>query len=182
MDNSSNDQKWEPTSGRHRLLGGWRDILDDVRTLERGLRHTPDACECGDGPAHLGGTCACCAAAERQSGLECVDCHVLVHTVSWKLDQLSEDTLRYFPAVTSLVQPSLSRDDAEQLDRVRHEIAVLMATMRRMETASAEFSHGCRTTHLHRLKEVARELLMSARRLDDVIDPTPPESGARSDR
>lgn len=64
----------EPGETSHRLLGGWRDILDDIQKLDVSLDKLPDHCGCGDGSGHLRVTCACCIAGTSARG--CVACEL----------------------------------------------------------------------------------------------------------
>ena len=171
MDGSMNARSTELADGRHRLLGGWRDIVDDIRMLEHACREASTACECGDGPARPGGTCVCCRPS-RESTTDCVDCLVRVHTVSWRVDQLVNDALHFFPIVVHLVRRQLPENQWSHADEVRRRIVAVMTLMRRLESASGEFSRGCRTSHLGVLKDPARELLAAAQVLDDLIEPS----------
>ena len=67
------------------LLGGWGDVVDDVRRLQSGLGALPSLCACGHGSAHLSATCACCAR-DEQAG--CTDCEGLLQGLRGKLDEL----------------------------------------------------------------------------------------------
>jgi hypothetical protein len=39
------------SAAQQRLLGGWRDVTDDIRLLCRRLAELPEECRCGSGAA-----------------------------------------------------------------------------------------------------------------------------------
>ena len=146
------------------LLGGWRTILEDLTDLGEAIRRTPDACECGPG------TCACCGARTGLASSHCLECEVVVHTLSWRVEQLFVDTIRFYPVFDQVVRPKLPDGERPRLDALRRSIHRLVKVMRRVEAAWPEYQHGCRTAHLAHVKELGKELLAGALALDDSID------------
>jgi hypothetical protein len=139
------------------LLGGWRDIADDVERLRAALDRTPDECRCGHGHAHLAGTCPCCTARERPHRDECDDCMSLLAHVGPKMDLVAADTLRYLPTLLDL--PAFTaRADLEEVQKIERGIANLVGTFRRLIAAVAEFERGCSAAHLTQVKHAVREL------------------------
>ena len=61
------------------LLGGWRDVMEDVRHLAAQLRSTPTTCDCGH-MASSDGRCPCCK--DRRSHSECGDCASRVNALA----------------------------------------------------------------------------------------------------
>lgn len=92
---------WSPD--QRRLLGGWLDILEDIGDLCTALNALPDHCACGDGAAHLGGSCVCCNAPHRGRLPNCADCGTLLAKLRPKFVTLTVDTIRFFPVVTILL-------------------------------------------------------------------------------
>ena len=153
------------------LLGGWRDVADDVRQLERGLRAVPETCTCGDGSAHLSGACPCCRAHARALDDGCTDCEAVLASLHGKVDALVDATLRYLPALDIIVS---GRDGIEpaHLADLRWQIFHIARTFQKLATAAGEFRQGCSTSHLGVLKTLASELAADARKVDSMLDPT----------
>ncbi|HLG54303.1 MAG TPA: hypothetical protein VI485_03165 [Vicinamibacterales bacterium] len=157
------------TPPQRRLLGGWRDILDDVRHLSRCLAAMPDECRCGDATAHVGGSCACCQAADRAVTVSCDDCTALLATSGAKVDALVVDTLRFFPAFTHILVGTHPPDVQSAADEVQHEIGALVRTFQRICVAAEAFSTGCRASHLPILKQGANDLHAHAEHLERLL-------------
>lgn len=159
------------SSDQRRLLGGWLDILDDIRVLCKTLNALPDRCACGDGAAHLSGSCICCNAPHAGRVPDCADCGTLLAELRPKFVTLTVDTIRFFPVVTILLnadEPGLAPAPA---DPVEHQIASIMRTFDRLVVEAGEFASGCRASHLGVLKETANALLGQSRLLNERLDP-----------
>ena len=103
----------------HRLLGGWRDVLDDIRTTCRTPADLPDVCPCGHGAAHLEGTCPCCGSTAGERVPSCEDCDEQLARLRPAMDALTVDTFRFFPFVKTLKDSAAAlRSDAENLNRI----------------------------------------------------------------
>ena len=164
----ASDFQWSPD--QRRLLGGWLDILDDIRDLCQTLNALPDYCACGDGAAHLSGSCICCSAPHAGRVPHCADCGTLLAALRPKFVTLTVDTIRFFPVVTILmnaVEPGLA---AAPADPVEHQIATIMRTFDRLVVEAGEFESGCRASHLGVLKETANALLRESRLLDERLN------------
>src|SRR5438552_4258187 len=85
------------SADQHRLLGGWRDIRDDIRALCRALADLPDACQCRDGTSHLQGRCPCCHAVATERVPDCHDCDAQLARLRPTIDTLTVDSYRFFP-------------------------------------------------------------------------------------
>jgi len=158
---------------QRRLLGGWRDILEDIRDLCTSLNALPDHCACGDGVSHLKGSCICCSAPHAGRVPICADCGTLLATLRPRIVTLTVDTMRFFPVVRILLQsPKLAPARAEG-DQVEHHIAAVMRTFDRLVLEAGEFQDGCRASHLRVLKDTATALLAESDRLSKHLEHTP---------
>lgn len=154
---------WSPD--QRRLLGGWLDILDDIRALCRALNALPDRCACGDGAGHLSGSCICCNAPHGGRVPNCADCGALLARLRPKFDTLTVDTIRFFPVVTILLDAAQRAPAAAAGNPVEHQIATIMRTFDRLVVEADEFEGGCRASHLGVLKDTANALLRESRLL-----------------
>lgn len=147
------------TARLNRLLGGWRDIVEDTRRLGVLAEALPDSCDCKVG----GGPCTCCAALGRAFPDQCRTCTFHARALSPRIAGVLDDTLRYFPAVTSVVprqMPELQRS----LRDVERAMIDLLRGADTMQSATGEFRHGCRTEHVAGLKRLVRRLLDAVER------------------
>lgn len=160
---------WSPD--QRRLLGGWLDILDDIRVLCKTLNALPDRCACGDGAAHLSGSCICCSAPHAGRVPDCADCGTLLAELRPKFVTLTVDTIRFFPVVTILMNADEPGRAPAPADPVEHQIASIMRTFDRLVVEAGEFASGCRASHLGVLKETANALLGQSRLLNERLDP-----------
>jgi len=152
----------------HRLLGGWRDVLDDIRTTCRTLAELPDVCRCGHGAAHLQGTCPCCGSTTRERVPACDDCDKQLARLRPAMDVLTVDIFRFFPFVKEL----LSREDVVASKRVRDieaHIAALVRTFDQLVVAAGQFRDECRASHLKTLKGSAAALLRDGENLNRIV-------------
>ena len=101
------------TADQHRLLGGWHDVLDDLRRLSRSLQAVPEDCGCGDGAGHLRGSCRCCHATVTDRMPDCGDCEDLLAQLRPLIDVLAVDTMRFFPVTTDVIHMQLCRTGIE---------------------------------------------------------------------
>ena len=161
------------TLEQRRLLGGWRDVADDVERLAAALQGIPDGCGCGDGPAHLKGTCPCCQAQEGRHE-ECVDCEVLLHSLSWRVDALIEDTSRYMPAVGQFLSHVWPDDGQARVHDVKQRVAKVAHSMTQLESAAHQFVGGCDLERLQRLRSDAAELVANVGEFGDLLIPRAP--------
>lgn len=159
---------WSPD--QRRLLGGWLDILDDIRALCKALNALPDRCACGDGAAHLSGSCICCNAPHGGHVPDCADCGTLLAQLRPRFVTLTVDTMRFFPVVTSLLHSPERAPARAAGQHVEHEIAAVMRTFDRLVVEADEFESGCRASHLRVLKETANALLRESRLLNERLD------------
>ncbi len=172
------------TVEQRRLLLGWRDILDDIRHLCRSLQALPDSCACGDGRAHLSGSCVCCQTEHKEGVTACEDCDSLLVKLRPEMDALTVDTWRFFPVVTDLLKPRQqeTRQAAGALERhiasvtrqaaadaVERHIAAVIRGFEHLVVATDEFRAGCRASHLRTLKGAASDLLAEVERLDQSL-------------
>lgn len=161
--------RWSPD--QRRLLGGWLDILDDIRALCKALNALPDRCACGDGGGHLSGSCICCNAPHGGRVPNCADCGALLAALRPRFVTLTVDTIRFFPVVAILMDAGESGPAQAAADPVEHQIAALMRTFDRLVVEAGEFERGCRASHLGVLKATANALLGQSRLLNERLDP-----------
>ena len=173
------------TAEQRRLLGGWRDILDDIRHLCRSLKAMPDDCTCSDGRSHLAGSCVCCQTEHRERVPACDDCDSLLANLRPEMGALTVDTWRFFPTVMDLLtshrqepgqaaagaierhMASVKRQAAA--NAVERHIAAVIRTFDHLAIAAEEFRAGCRASHLRTLKTAATDLLTEVEHLDRAL-------------
>lgn len=142
----------------NRLTAGWRDITEDTRRLGAMAEALPDSCDCKVG----GGRCASCTALGHAFPDQCRTCTSHARALSPRIAAVLDDTLRYLPTVESV-------ESAETvlLQRLLRDVARAMIQLLRgvdaMQSATGDFSHGCRTEHIVGLKRLVS-------RLRDAID------------
>ena len=160
------------TPAQRRLLGGWRDILDDVRSLSRRLAAIPDRCEC-DATGHLNGSCACCRAAEAAGAGSFEDCTAFLVACGAQMDALLVDTLRFFPAMTYVLAGTHLDEAQTMADEVQHEIETLVLPFRQSRVAAVAFPRNGETCRLPSLKLAALALHAHAERLERLLKTEP---------
>lgn len=156
-----------------RLLGGWRDMLDDIRQLCTGLNALPDRCACGDARSHLNGSCHCCNTVQRERIAECADCQTMLVKLRGEIDILAVDTIRFFPIVRMLLSAPQREPARAGGDAIEPRIAAVRGTFDRLVAAVDEFRIGCRASHLQVIKQTTAELLGDANRLDQWLKDLP---------
>ena len=184
MENLGIDNRYL-TAEQRRLLGGWRDILDDIRHLCKSLKAMPDNCACNDGRSHLAGSCVCCQTEHKDGVPACDDCDSLLAKLRPEMDTLTVDTWRFFPTVMDLLNSG--RQEAGQAaagaierhiasvkgqaeaDAVERHIAAVIRTFEQLSVVAEEFRAGCRASHLSTLKTTATDLLAKVERLDRAL-------------
>jgi hypothetical protein len=96
-------------------------VLDDIRTLCRSLAELPDVCQCGQGAAHLKGTCPCCHNVAIERVPDCDDCEEQLGRLRGAIDLLTTDTFRFFPVVKDVLnRTAQGPPDAWKRDRTTH--------------------------------------------------------------
>ena len=155
---------------QRRLLGGWRDILEDIRDLCTKLNARPDHCACGDGVSHLKGACVCCTTPHAGRVPLCADCGTLLARLRPRVVTLAVDTMRFFPVVRILLQsPELAPARADGA-HVEHHVAAVMRMFDRLVLEAGECQDGCRASHLRVLKDTATALLSESNRLSQRLE------------
>jgi hypothetical protein len=153
---------------QHRLLGGWRDVLDDIRALCRTLEELPGVCLCGHGPAHVVTGCPCCEHTSTQFVAACGDCDEQIARLRPALDLMTVDTIRFFP----FVKEFLTRHDADAAERLRaieNHLRALQRSFDLLAAAEGEFREDCRASHLNVLKDSASALRRDAEALNRLV-------------
>lgn len=146
------------TVDQQRLLGGWRDVVDDVTRVSRSVSELPDICDCGDGKAHLQGRCPCCHRVTHDRVPDCEDCDAQLTRLRPAIDLLTVDTLRFLPAVKDLLARATPPEISSGAADVETHIARLIRTFAALLAASEQFRTDCRSSHLAVLKEAATSL------------------------
>jgi hypothetical protein len=109
----------------HVLLGGWRDILDDIRRLNRGLQALSNGGACGYGATHLSGSCGCCRDVAGAASGQCGDCDALTHRLRAPMDELTADAFRFFPFVSDYLAHE-DPDAARRASEIRRAVTALV--------------------------------------------------------
>jgi predicted nucleic acid-binding Zn-ribbon protein len=152
----------------HRLLGGWRDVLDDIRALCRTLGELPGVCMCGHGPAHTAAGCPCCGHTAAEYVPACRECDEQIARLRPPLDEMTVDTFRFFPVVKDV----LARHDPEASKRLRAidaQIAALQHSFQQLVFAEGQFRKNCRAEHVTVLKQAAEALRRDAEALNRLV-------------
>ena len=161
-------ERESPERRRHRLLGGWRDVLDDIRALCRSLDELPDECQCGHGTAHLNGTCSCCHQVAIERVPRCDDCEEQLARLRSRIDALTVDTFRFLPVVREILNRT-TPDVARRESGIEWRIAELTRTFADLVVAADRFKSDCRTSHMKTLKEAASTLRQDAEALNHLV-------------
>lgn len=156
----------------YRLLGGWRGVLDDIRTLCRDLQDLPDACQCGHEPGHLQGSCPCCGTITTARVPNCDDCERQLAALRPALDQLAADAYRFFPIIDEVMTHDDPSEGTRARDIERH-IGALLHSFEELVMAEGQFRADCRASHLQTLKHSAVALRRDAESLNRLVSPQP---------
>lgn len=155
------------TSPQRRLLGGWRDVLDDIRDLAAHLEAMPDQCRCTSGGSHPDLACECCSGATRR--LPCAECEARIAACTTDVETLMLDTLRFFPAFSHILAVGHPASAHAVAGDVQHEIGALIRTFEQVRIGVEAYSTGCRASHLPTIRFAARELHDRAERLERIL-------------
>lgn len=150
----------------HPLLGGWRDLMDDLLRLQRRVATADGQCQCG----HAAGANAaypCCERAARDLASVCDACTREIAAVAERIERIEEDTLRFLPAVVELFDRTPERHD--EVIAVQQSLEQLLLMFRHLRSATDEWAQGCRTTHLPAVKARAEDVAIACRRFDDTL-------------
>ena len=157
------------TAAQQRLLGGWLDVMDDIKTLCRDLAALPDECRCGNGTDHLKGRCPCCHTVTTERVPDCGDCDEQLARLRPAIDVLTVDTFRFFPFVQELLKqhtpPSLQTSGMA----IERHIAEFIRRFGALVVAADQFRTDCRITHLATLKGFATSLLKETETLNRAL-------------
>lgn len=155
-------------AGRRLLLGGWRDVVEDVRRLRADLARSPGVCTCGHAAGEPG-LCPCCQTGVAQT--VCNECGAQVSALRGKLATLIDDTLRFLPVIADLLERRGATQETAQLQSIRALIGTVDHTFRRLATATAEFRPGCRASHIKAVAALADDLLCEVWTLEEMLEP-----------
>ena len=161
-----------PVSSPHmapldRLLGGWRDILDGLRKVNRQLAAADGHCHCRHERPES--ACVCCAQTAARIREHCGACAAELIHVSEMLGTVEVDTVRFFPLVRDIavrhgVERELIRDFSTDLDSV-------LRTFRELLSGIETHGGGCAAAHLTEVTSRAAALGATASRLDAALHP-----------
>ena len=154
----------EPKPGSP-LLGGWREIADDVAAIAAVMHGVDGRCHC----AHIGSTpCSCCTLSATHLHDVCDACDRLLTRLDLACTALADHSLRFTPALADLTH-------ADQPTRDRFvRLCALGAELRRVlfgVEMRKDFSSGthCASSDLVRLAPVAKQLETLARALKETV-------------
>lgn len=148
------------------LLGGWRDLLDDLGQLQRRIARVDGRCRCG----HVAGSqpaCPCCAPAARDLATACETCRRELAGAARKVDRIEEDTVRCLPAVLDLFATMPHRYAAAVV--VEHSFIRLLVTFRRLHAVAGEWKGECPTEGLLTVKDRAEEVAIACRHCEAAL-------------
>ena len=157
------------SAAQQRLLGGWRDVTDDIKALCRSLAKLPDGCHCGNGEGHLSGTCPCCGNKATVRVPNCEDCETQLAHLRSTIDLLGVDTFRFFPVVKDLLARDTSPEIAAGSRTIEIHITELIRTFELLVVAADRFRTDCRSSHLKTLKALALSLSQECDALNHAI-------------
>jgi len=158
----------EHVSNAHRLLGGWRDVLDDIHALCQTFEALPDVCECGHGEPHLVSDCPCCATTAGAFVPSCADCDAKLNALRPTIDALTVDVFRFFPVVKEWMARR-SPDANRRLADITAANSRLTSSFESLVMAQGQFRTKCRASHLKTLKSAAGTLLRDADQLNRLV-------------
>ena len=150
------------------LLGGWRDVVDDLRRLAGTLARVPATCSCGDGSVRLAGTGACCRGREHVND-GCTDCEGLLGVIREEMADLVDRTLRFLPALEHEPVPDAQSDQPRLVAHLRRQILKAAETFQQIETAGSEYRLGCSTAQLDTMRTLASQLLVEADQVEQTL-------------
>lgn len=150
----------------HPLLGGWRDLMEDLLRLQRRIASADGQCRCGHA-AGTNGACPCCERAGRDLASVCDACTREIGAVADRVERIEEDTLRFLPAVFELFARSPERH--EEATAVQNSLTQLLLMFRHLHSATDEWAQGCQTTHLPAVKARAEDVAIACRQFDDAL-------------
>ena len=159
----------EPSADQYpgqRLLGGWRDLIDEIRRLERRIASVDGTCRCGHA-AGENAACPCCESAARDLAAVCDTCSTEIAAIAERLRRIEDDTLRFLPVVFELF--ARTPDRQAEVIAIEHSLTQLQVTFRHLQSATDEWGPGCRATHLPLVKARAEDVAIACRRFDDAL-------------
>ncbi len=150
------------------LLNLWESIYRETGQLAGAVEQLPDACECGDGNAHLEGRCACCARHEPTTGHHSsnLNCKEILARLRADLAILCKD---FSMAAEPLEGATLVRQRFELRRGVylaETDLQQLLEAFERVTGAVAGFRHSCAVTDMRRVKRHCVELREHCERIN----------------
>jgi len=142
--------------------------MEAVRRLSAQLRSTSGACACGH-MASSGGRCPCCQDVIPHA--ECGDCASQVQALAGTIGTLVDDTLRFLPALSDIIQRRAAATESKALTSVQSQIFTVERAFRRFAMAAAEFDRGCPSSHTNLVVGVAGDLLRETWELERLLEP-----------
>ena len=150
-----------------RLLGGWRDILDGLRTVNQQLAGADGQCHCRHQRPES--TCHCCAQTAARIREHCGACADELLHVSDMLATVEVDTIRFFPLVRDIAdRHGVEREMIREFSTDLHS---MLQTFRELLSGIETYGGGCAAAHLTQVKSCASELRAVASRLDTALHP-----------
>jgi hypothetical protein len=150
----------------HPLLGGWRDLMDDLLRLQRRIAAAHGYCLCGQ-TAGANAACPCCERSAQDLTAACATCTDEMAAIAERLERVEEDTLRFLPVVFGLFARTPER--YEEAVAIEDRLKQLLLTFRQLQSATDEWAEGCPTTHLPAVKDCAEEVTIACRQFDDAL-------------
>ena len=146
------------------LLGGWRDLIDDIQALQKQLAASAQLCPCGRPGA--GEQCHSCDMSPNHVRYQCADCFTRLCALADRIGQLEGDTIRHLPTVYSLNPIRTNRVAAHAFE---HAVCELVAQIRRLRAAADELCQGGGVAAVDALYACAAAARAASIALDDAI-------------
>ena len=149
------------------LLGGWREIADDMAAIAAVMHVSDGSCHCvHDGRAF----CSCCAASSAHVHDVCEACDRLIQRLDAACAALEDHSLRFSPALVDLTHADgPTRNCFVRLCTLAAQLRHLLLTVEVSTATATRGGDHCRTSDLVQLAPVAADLAALARALADTV-------------
>lgn len=161
-------EQWQGETHPIDLIEEWRNVYQEVISLSGQIEHLPDECPCGDGDAHLNGSCRCCGGHPQavQPKVQSPNCTDLLACLRADFALLCEDFVRVAgPTNAVAIQTrwtALRRGVVLTGDGLR----AIASILEQVDHAVAGFRHSCTVSEMHSLKRACAELRSHCEKLN----------------
>lgn len=138
----------------------WQNIYKETVQLADTVGRLPDACECGDGDAHLEGRCPCCdshePAGERHGHAE--NCNSLLARLHADLTMLSEDLALGGPPLEAFALERQRFELRRGVFLAANDLQQIVESFKRVSESVAGFRRDCAVSRMRAVKRHCAEL------------------------